>query len=312
MEPSPRASFLQQFRAHWKTSTVDDNVTLYGFRRFKTTHLLNLRFLESEIAQIDHAIYQAGLNSGVRPTPRDRLGLKSSIRDEHVSDPSTLIDRNLILKLRSLLMEYGECHRTKLTNELHASKPRCTDARPNNGSDEALQAFNQIMSMETSSLIDDPEQARQRTDLSLHEIYKTRMLRVDLGQRLRQDPVQRFVRKCIYGMRFRQLSRELGNDAGAVEAQDASGGKACLSTVLLAEILARLLMAALIAVFVVVPLATLSYQPSKGLQLAVISICVVVFACLISVLLKVTSLEMMMVSTAYGAILTVFISNVES
>ncbi|KAK1450830.1 hypothetical protein CMEL01_16781 [Colletotrichum melonis] len=69
-------------------------------------------------------------------------------------------------------------------------------------------------------------------------------------------------------------------------------------------------MTALIGIFVVVPLATLSYQPSKEVQLAVISVCIVTFASLVSTLLKVTSLEMMMVSTAYGAILTVFISNV--
>ncbi|KAF6817823.1 hypothetical protein CSOJ01_02260 [Colletotrichum sojae] len=69
-------------------------------------------------------------------------------------------------------------------------------------------------------------------------------------------------------------------------------------------------MTALVAVFVVVPLMTLSYQPSKEVQLAVIAVCVVLFSFLVCSLLKVTIVEMMMVSTAYGTILTVFISNV--
>ncbi|KAF6810997.1 hypothetical protein CPLU01_15191 [Colletotrichum plurivorum] len=166
------------------------------------------------------------------------------------------------------------------------------------------------MSMETSFLIDTGQQARQRTDLNPYEIYKTRLLRIDLGQRLRQDPIHRFVRRCLYSFRFRQLSREWGADNGSVEAQGPAEKKVYQNTVLIAEILARFLMAALIGVFVVVPLTTLSYQPNKEVQLAVICGCIVTFACLVSTLLKVTSLEMMMVSTAYGAILTVFISNV--
>ena len=32
--------------------TNDNNVTLHGFRRFKNTNLLNLRFLEEEIAEL--------------------------------------------------------------------------------------------------------------------------------------------------------------------------------------------------------------------------------------------------------------------
>jgi hypothetical protein len=46
-----------QFRGHWQSSTTDSNLTLHVFRRFKTTHLLNLRFLEGEIADLDHVIY---------------------------------------------------------------------------------------------------------------------------------------------------------------------------------------------------------------------------------------------------------------
>jgi hypothetical protein len=49
--------------------------------------------------------------------------------------------------------------------------------------DEALAAFNNIMTMETFSLLDDEQQASLRDDLSLYEAHKTRLLRVDLGTR---------------------------------------------------------------------------------------------------------------------------------
>ncbi|KAF5493182.1 hypothetical protein CGCF413_v010402 [Colletotrichum fructicola] len=106
MEQAPQA--LNRFRDHWKTSTADDNVTLYGFRRFKTTHLLNLRFLENEIAELDHIIYQAGLSLEFSPTERDRLGLKHSRRDQDLLNPLAAIDNELVKKLRGLLQQYDE------------------------------------------------------------------------------------------------------------------------------------------------------------------------------------------------------------
>jgi hypothetical protein len=42
------------FRKLWKHSTEDNNLALYGFRRFKTSHLLNLRYLEEEISRLDY------------------------------------------------------------------------------------------------------------------------------------------------------------------------------------------------------------------------------------------------------------------
>jgi hypothetical protein len=96
----------RQFRDHWQSSTSDNNLTLHGFRRFKTTHLLNLRFLESEITDLDHIIYQVGLGLGLSLSPDDRLGLSHSKRD---NTPPGLeaIDQALVLKLRDLLRQYG-------------------------------------------------------------------------------------------------------------------------------------------------------------------------------------------------------------
>ena len=74
-------SLVEQFSRHWQSSTNNINLTLHSFRRFKTTHLLNLLFLEDEIAKLDYTAYQAGLTLGIDPMSSDRLGLKHSIRD---------------------------------------------------------------------------------------------------------------------------------------------------------------------------------------------------------------------------------------
>lgn len=105
---SPSAGAIADtFRSCWTTSTADNNLTLHGFRRFKTTHLLNLRFLESEIAKMDHTIYQAGLSLGLSPSSTDRLGLKHSKKDANTPKIDDTITPEFLLKLRSLLKQYG-------------------------------------------------------------------------------------------------------------------------------------------------------------------------------------------------------------
>lgn len=96
-----------KFRKHWQTATDDNNLTLHGFRRFKTAHLLSLRVLEDEIAELDHTIYQAGLSLSIDHPPSDRLGLKHSRRDTDVPPIETTITRELVLELRGLLKQYG-------------------------------------------------------------------------------------------------------------------------------------------------------------------------------------------------------------
>lgn len=64
------------------------------------------------------------------------------------------------------------------------------------------------------------------------------------------------------------------------------------------------------AVYLVVPLAILSNLSHRSVQLTVISVCVVLFAFSVSCLLRVSNLEIMIVSAAYTAILSVFVSNI--
>jgi hypothetical protein len=105
---SGKSDDCKLFEKVWASSTEDNNLTLYGFRRFKTTHLLNLRLLEEEIDRIDHQIYQAGLKLGMDPTPADRLGLKHCKKDEHALCPEDVMEEQQIPKLRDLLRQYGK------------------------------------------------------------------------------------------------------------------------------------------------------------------------------------------------------------
>ncbi|KAJ5058009.1 hypothetical protein J3E72DRAFT_404431, partial [Bipolaris maydis] len=266
----------------WTASTADKNTTLHSFRRFKTAHLLNLRFLEDEIAQMDYDLYQAGFSLELPISSCDRLGLKHGSRDPKFTTIDQVITRKFIKKLRSLLQEY----------------------------DGALDAFNKIMMMETISLLDDEILSDQRTDIGLEGKYKTRMIRVDLGTRARTDPFQRWLHKALRLFRLWKLSRksqDTTEELGTTKEPDKSWIKH--STIFIAEITGRLLTAAFTAVFLIAPLVILSHEPSKNVQLAIIAAWILVLSFLVSLFLKVTSFEMMAVAAAYAAILSVFVSN---
>ncbi|KAF1953269.1 hypothetical protein CC80DRAFT_494880 [Byssothecium circinans] len=273
----------ETFRKCWIASTADSNLTLHGFRRFKTTHLVNLRWLESEIAEMDHAIYQGGISLGVSPSSTDRLGLKHSKKDASVPNVEDTITPEFSAKLRELVKQY----------------------------DEALQAFNNVMAMETFSLIDDEKQASLRDDLTLHEVYKTRLLRVDLGTRTRTDPFQRWLHRYLRSFRYWRLSKRSQNNTEGLRSLVENHRRwSYQNTILIADIIGRVTTAVLTAVFLVIPLAILSHQPSKNVQLVVVSVWILVLSFLVSLFLKVSSFEMMAISAAYAAVLSVFVSNV--
>ncbi|ORY67657.1 uncharacterized protein BCR38DRAFT_337104 [Pseudomassariella vexata] len=270
-----------KFRKHWQSATADSNLTLHGFRRFKTSHLLNLRFLEDEIAELDHVIYQAGLSLNVDRSPTDRLGLRHSKRDKNVPRADAIITRGLVLRLRDLIKQY----------------------------DEALVAFNNIMAMETFSLLDDEKQSSLQTDLSLYEIYNTRLLRIDLGTRSRTDPFQRWIHKWLRAFRYRRLSKKSQGNVEGLGSFEKGHRWSYQNTILVADIIGRGVTAMVTAIFLIAPLAILSQQSLRDTQLLVISLCIVVFSFLVAVMLKVSNFEMMAVSAAYAAVLSAFMSN---
>jgi hypothetical protein len=98
-----------QFESLWPTVTSPDRLVLYGFRRFRTSHLLNLRVLEQQIMEVDQTIFEAGLQFGDVHAGRDRLALSCASPSRRPGPPAANeIDEQLLRRLRILLKEYGK------------------------------------------------------------------------------------------------------------------------------------------------------------------------------------------------------------
>ena len=297
------------FRNLWKMTTDDNALTLYGFRRFRTIHLLNLRFLEAEIDNIDHKIYQAGLALGLPSTSADRLGLKHSKRDEHAPSPEEILNPELVLRLRQLLKEYGiQLHLSKGLGILRLMQHCIVD--------EALASFNQIMMMETFALADNSWQASLRSeDQNPYEMYKTRLVRVDTVGRSRSgDLLRRTLRKYLrafcFFIRFRgQHAHQKHSSYLSATELESNLKRSYQSTSRLADILTRLLIALIAGLFLVIPLVILSHQSTTEAHLVTISVFIIMFSLLVSLLTRATNEETMVASAAYAAVLSVFFSN---
>ena len=54
-EKIPQESEIAKlFRKLWRIVMADNDLTLHGFRRFRSIHLFNIRFLEEEIDKMAH------------------------------------------------------------------------------------------------------------------------------------------------------------------------------------------------------------------------------------------------------------------
>lgn len=178
--------------------------------------------------------------------------------------------------------------------------------------DEAIIQFSTILSMDTFSLLDDDTQRCMTTGLSLPEMHKTRLVRVDQSPRTRQDPLQRSIHHILRLLRYWKIAKSANGDVEHnTPSRPARAGNRQTSqnTSLIADIISRVIIAMLTAMFLLVPLATLSPGSAKSVQIAIIAAFVVVFASLVSVTLRASNLEMMIVSAAYAAIISVFVSN---
>lgn len=102
-----KSEISKLFRKLWRKVTDDNDLILYGFRKFRTIHLFNIRFLEEEIDKFDHQVYQTGRKLGYSPGIIDKLGLKGWKKDVNAREVNEVIDQELALKLRELLKQYG-------------------------------------------------------------------------------------------------------------------------------------------------------------------------------------------------------------
>lgn len=165
------------------------------------------------------------------------------------------------------------------------------------------------MSMDTFSLLDDEKQCCARPNLSLGEMHKTRLVRVDQSPRNRQDPLQRLIHKLLRHFRYLRISRSSQGNVENGSSIVANSHLSSQNTALIADVFSRIIIAVAAAIFLTAPLAALSHEPRKSVQIAVISVCIVVFSALVSITLRASNLEMLVVSAAYAAIISVFVSN---
>lgn len=167
--------------------------------------------------------------------------------------------------------------------------------------------------MERCSLLDDEKAASARTDLTLPEMYETRLLRLDLPPRTRTDPVSHWMHRLLRDFRYWKLNKRCR--ANGVEAQGTiknirrADSFSHQNSAPIANLLGRLITTLMTGLFLVAPLVILSPSSPSNLQLIVVAVCILVFSLLVAAMMKASNFEMMAVSAAYAAVLTVFVSN---
>ena len=182
--------------------------------------------------------------------------------------------------------------------------------------DEALASFNQIMMMETFALADNSWQASLRSDnQNPYEMYKTRLVRVDTVGRSRSgDLLRRTLRKYLrafwFFVRFRgQHAHQKHSSYFSATELESNLKRSYQNTSRVADILTRFLIALIAGVFLVIPLVILSHQSTTEAHLVTISVFIIMFSLLVSLLTRATNEETMVASAAYAAVLSVFFSN---
>ncbi len=168
--------------------------------------------------------------------------------------------------------------------------------------------------METYSLADSSWESRLRTDFNPYETYKTRLVRVDQAYRSdSRDVIRHALRKCLRAFWFFVRRHRVGGKACEPDESpstlESNLKRSYQNTAHLAEILTRFLVALLAGAFLAIPLVVMSFQSSGRAHLATVSVCIVVFSLLVSLLSKASNEQTMMASAGYAAVLVVFLSN---
>jgi hypothetical protein len=119
-----------------------------------------------------------------------------------------------------------------------------------------------------------------------------------------------FAPRLLRVFRYWKLSKRCG--ASGVEAQLALGRAGSFShqnSAPIANFVGRLIATLMTGLFLIVPLAILSPKSPSHMQLVVVAVCILMFSFLVATMMRASNFEMMAVSSAYAAVLTVFISN---
>lgn len=104
----PTQEFIHNFKTRWKSVNVSpkDKINFevsHSFRKFRTMHLLNLRFLENEILALEQLFFQAGLHIS-KP---NEDGNPNAIDPRFSSDQEN-ISATFVETLRRLIEQYGK------------------------------------------------------------------------------------------------------------------------------------------------------------------------------------------------------------
>jgi hypothetical protein len=204
-------------------------------------------------------------------------------------------------------------------------------------SDEALAAFNRVMTMETFALADHPELAEQ-SNLTREETFRTRLIQVDRPVRSSvRDPIQHWLRKAFRRFWYHTLapkplkplapednvSRTFSSQSTIVPTESGLEGGTGSSTLAtrrrswrshqntarLADTVSRFLFGLLTGALLVAPMAVLLGQENdRTAQLITVSISIVVFSLLVALASRASPQETMAASAAYAAVLVVFVS----
>ena len=170
------------------------------------------------------------------------------------------------------------------------------------------------MMMETFALADNHMQSNLRNDLNPYETYKTRLVRVDQARRSgSRDILRHSFRKCFryfwYFIRLRRSRSHTSDSFASASTLEANLKQTYQNTARLAECMSRFVVALLAGIFLVIPLIVMSYQSRKETHLITVSVCIVVFSLLVSLVSKASNEQTMAASAGYAAVLVVFLSN---
>ena len=170
--------------------------------------------------------------------------------------------------------------------------------------------------METFALADNGWQSNLRSDLNAYELYKTRLTRVDLAHRsgsrdILRHSLRKGSRAFWYFIRSGGITHEHKASDSYTSAPDLESSLkiSYQNTARLAEVIARFLVALVAGAFPVVPMVILSNQSSSEAHLITVSVCIIVFSFLVSLISMGSNEQKMVASVAYAAVLVVFLSH---
>jgi len=164
------------------------------------------------------------------------------------------------------------------------------------------------MSMETISLADcDLLTNNGVYKLSDQESFMTRLVRVDLPKNISRDPLRYRLHLFLRHIWFRRRDTR-GPDENLSDIST-TRRKFSQNTTMMADWIARFLIALITGLFLILPLVILNYQTSSKAHLMTVSLCIFVFSGIISLGSKASNQEIVVASAGYAAVLVVFVSS---